>query len=35
MNEGRPLADALPQLAVMAAWGLLSFAVALRIFRWS
>lgn len=35
MNEGRPLVDALPQLAVMAAWGLLSFAVALKIFRWS
>lgn len=35
MNEGRPLAAAVPQLAVMAAWGILSFAVALKIFRWS
>ncbi len=35
MNEGRPLVDALPQLVVMLGWGLVSFAVALRIFRWS
>jgi ABC-type multidrug transport system permease subunit len=34
MTEGRGLAGVLPQLAILAAWGLVSFAVALRIFKW-
>lgn len=34
MTEGRGLAGVLPQLGILAAWGLASFAVALRIFRW-
>jgi ABC-2 type transport system permease protein len=34
MNEGRSLAGVAPQLAVVAAWGLLSFVVALKIFKW-
>jgi len=34
MNEGRGLLAITPQLAILAAWGLASFAVALRIFRW-
>jgi ABC-2 type transport system permease protein len=34
MTEGRGLAGIAPQLAILAAWGLVSFAVALKIFRW-
>jgi ABC-type multidrug transport system permease subunit len=34
MNEGAALASAWPQIATLAAWGLVSFAIALRIFRW-
>ena len=34
MNEGLGLPAILPQLAILAAWGLLSFVVALKIFRW-
>ncbi len=34
MIEGAPLAALSAPLAIVAAWGLVSFAVALRIFRW-
>jgi ABC-2 type transport system permease protein len=34
MNEGRGLADIAPQLAILTAWGIVSFVVALKIFRW-
>ena len=34
MNEGQGLAAVLPELAVLGAWGGLSFVIALRIFRW-
>ena len=34
MNDGAALASRWPQLAVLLAWSLLSFVVALRIFRW-
>ena len=34
MTEGRGLAAIAPQLAILAAWGVLSFAAALKIFRW-
>lgn len=34
MNEGQGVVEIAPQLAILAAWGLVSFAVALRIFRW-
>jgi ABC-type multidrug transport system permease subunit len=34
MTEGRGLAGILPQLAIVAAWGIVSFVVALKIFRW-
>jgi ABC transporter DrrB family efflux protein len=34
MNEGHGLAQIAPQLAIIAAWGIVSFAVALKIFRW-
>ncbi|HKI06368.1 MAG TPA: ABC transporter permease [Thermoanaerobaculia bacterium] len=34
MTEGQGLAGVAPQLGIVAAWGLLSFAVALKIFRW-
>jgi ABC-2 type transport system permease protein len=34
INEGLGPAGILPQLAVLAAWGVASFAVALKIFRW-
>jgi ABC-type multidrug transport system permease subunit len=33
-NEGAGLAAVAPELAVLAAWGVASFAVALRLFRW-
>ena len=34
MTEGRGLAGIAPQLAIVAAWGLVSFAAALKLFRW-
>ena len=34
MNEGMPLTSSWQEIAVMMAWGVVSFAVALRIFRW-
>ncbi len=34
MLEGQTLAGIAGELAIMAAWGVVSFAVALRIFRW-
>ncbi len=33
-NDGSGLATALPELAIMGGWTLLSFALALRFFRW-
>lgn len=35
ISEGAPLASQAAPLGVLAAWGLLSFVVALRLFRWS
>ena len=34
VNEGRSLADLVPELGVMTAWGTVSFALALKLFRW-
>jgi hypothetical protein len=34
MTEAQPLWRLWPQLLVIAVWGLASFLVALRIFRW-
>lgn len=34
MTEGKGLASIAPQLAILAAWGVVSFAVALKLFRW-
>ena len=34
MNEGQGLAQIAPELGILAAWGIVSFAVALKIFRW-
>jgi ABC-type multidrug transport system permease subunit len=34
MTEGHGLASIVPQLAILIAWGVVSFAVALKIFRW-
>lgn len=34
MLEGASLASLLPQLTLVAAWGALSFVLALKIFRW-
>ncbi len=34
MNEGHGLAQIAPEVAILATWGLLSFAIALKIFRW-
>jgi ABC-type multidrug transport system permease subunit len=34
MLEGAGFAAVLPELAILAIWGVLSFAIALRIFRW-
>jgi ABC-2 type transport system permease protein len=34
MTEGRGLAGIAPQLAIVALWGIASFAVAVKIFRW-
>jgi ABC-type multidrug transport system permease subunit len=35
MLEGSSLANHLPQIAILAAWGLVTFALALRWFRWT
>jgi ABC-type multidrug transport system permease subunit len=34
MNEGAPLPDSLTELTVLAAWGVISFLLALKMFRW-
>lgn len=34
MNEGHGLAQIAPELGILAVWGIVSFAVALKIFRW-
>jgi ABC-type multidrug transport system permease subunit len=34
MNEGHGLVAILPQITILAVWGLVSFVVALKIFRW-
>jgi ABC-2 type transport system permease protein len=34
MNEGHGLAQIAPQLGILAAWGIVTFTVALKIFRW-
>ena len=34
MLEGRGLSTLVPQLAVLAVWGIVSYAIALKIFRW-
>lgn len=34
MLQGTPLVQLWPQIAVLAAWGSVSFAVALKVFRW-
>jgi hypothetical protein len=34
MLDGAGLAGVLPDLAIVIAWGIVSFAVALRVFRW-
>jgi ABC-type multidrug transport system permease subunit len=34
MLEGASLASQLPQIAIMAAWGVTTFVLALRLFRW-
>ncbi len=34
INEGSPISTSLPALAVMIAWGVISFAIALKLFRW-
>ena len=34
VNEGRSLAELLPELGVMTVWGTASFALALKLFRW-
>lgn len=35
MNEGAPLPQSLTEFAVLLAWGVVSFVVALKIFRWN
>jgi ABC-2 type transport system permease protein len=35
MIDGAPLSASLGQVLAVAAWGLVSFAIALKIFRWS
>jgi ABC-type multidrug transport system permease subunit len=34
INEGAPLPDSLTELSVLLGWGVLSFVLALKIFRW-
>jgi ABC-2 type transport system permease protein len=35
LNDGAGLASLMPQFGVLAAWGVLCFALALRLFRWT
>jgi len=35
MTEARPLSAILPEIAILAAWGVVCFLIALKIFRWS
>ncbi len=35
MNDGEPLAAIWTELAIMAAWGAVSFALSLKLFRWT
>jgi ABC-2 type transport system permease protein len=34
MIDGAPLAASIPLLGIVTVWGVLTFAVALKIFRW-
>ena len=34
MIDGDPLVRILPMLAIVAAWGLVTFGLALKLFRW-
>jgi ABC-type multidrug transport system permease subunit len=34
VNEGRSLDSLLPQIAILAAWGSISFVLSLKLFRW-
>ena len=34
VNEGRSLAAVLPQIAILAGWGSVSFALSVKLFRW-
>ena len=34
MLEGATLSEVAPELALLVGWGLVSFGIALRIFRW-
>jgi len=34
MLQGTPLDELWPQIAVLAAWGSVSFVLALKVFRW-
>ena len=34
INEGRAFDGVLPQVAILAAWGLISFVLSLKLFRW-
>ena len=34
MNDAAPLTKVMPQLALLAVWGIVTFAVGLKIFRW-
>ena len=35
MNQALSFGDVMPEIAIMASWGIVSFAIALRVFRWS
>jgi len=35
MIDGAGMAEVLPEMAVLGAWTVVSFAVALRVFRWA
>ena len=34
VNDGQPFAAVLPQVAILAAWGGISFVLSLKLFRW-
>ena len=34
MNDAAPLTTVMPQLAFLALWGIVTFAIGLKIFRW-